>query len=160
MMSTEGNVEELLSSGRIGQEDAEALYEALDEAEQRGASRGTAILSWTLLVVAAAVSLFFAAAICPLLNSFLEMFREMDLEGGLPALTELLFTVPSWGFALGFALLAVGLVAKEILIRRKSVCALINAAVLILLSLFAMFMVLALFQPMIHMMQALSETAS
>ncbi len=152
-------IEQLAAEGRISQEDAVQFQEALAAAEERGAARGGMVLSWTLLAVDVALLLGLAAAL-PFsgLHTFEKMFMDMELKEGLPFLTELLLYLPGWGYALLFLGLAAVMVTKELLVKRKAVTLAVNTVVLVGLLMFKMFVVWALFLPMVSMMQQLSET--
>ena len=59
---------------------------------------------------------------------FAKMFEEFDLA--LPRMTEAFLAVPSWVFLVAFAVLAVGLIGKEVFLRRLALVSLcLNVAV-------------------------------
>jgi hypothetical protein len=136
-------------------QDPAAIRDAVEEAVRDLASA----LSWSVLALDLILCLGLAAAIVPVLRHFNAMFVEMDLKGGLPLPTEVLFAVPLAGYVAGFLLLAAALVFKELLIRHKGVTLVCNLGVFVGLFLFKAVVVWALFLPMQVMMAQLSEAA-
>jgi len=152
-------IERLAAEGRISEADAVRLHEALAAAEQRGASRGIGILSWALAIIDAALSMLLALGVPPTVNRFKNMFREMQLKEGLPALTELFLAVPGGIYALGFGTLAALLIGKEFFLRNKKLTLGINVVVGIGLLAFGLLYILGLYLPMVSMMRQLSAPA-
>ncbi len=116
------------------------------------------VLSWTLLGLDVAFLLGLAAALPFFGPHYFEvMFREMQLKEGLPPLTQLLLSLPGWGYVALFSLLAAIMIVKELLVKCKAVTLVVNTVVLVGLLLFKLFCAWALFLPMFSIMQQLSE---
>jgi len=145
----------LAAAGRISDQEAEQLHQAMDSALDAGRARFGAVLCW----IAAAL----AAVMCcgPMLwtwqlPAFKKMFEEMQLKEGLPYCTELLLAVPWWLQAMLLAGLAAAMIVKEFVIRSRAIAVAISVAAIVLLFLYGAFVKWALFAPMVEMMRQLT----
>jgi hypothetical protein len=122
-------------------------------AERSQQGGGLVVLS--AVVLAADLAVLAAATVAALfvVPRFRRVFAEMGAE--LPRLTRLHLSTPLAAHLGLLALLAAGLIAKEVLVRRPNIRLLINVLVLVFLLLAAGVYVLALFLPMVQMVQAM-----
>jgi len=155
----QGNGRDLLGSlvagGRLRPEEAELLNRELLAAERRGAARAGKVLGWGTAII---VALYCGLQVPWLLTipSFTQMFSEMGL-GSLPALTELVLSVPMWVYLTCGGLLVAAVVVKEAFVRNRIVNLTLNGAAIVAVMLAKAIMSWALFMPMIDMMQKLGS---
>ena len=86
--------------------------------------------------------------------SFSKIFDDFEAE--LPLLTQLLMSVPGWLIILGAVLAAAIVGLKELAIRNAAVNLLLNLAVLVGLLGLAALLAVALFLPLVSLVQRLS----
>lgn len=89
-----------------------------------------------------------------MLPGFLKIFEDFDAE--LPALTQCLLSVPRSWYVGAFAGIGVLLLLKEIVIRNAGVKSVLNLLAGLALLAFAAVAVVALFLPLIALIEALS----
>jgi type II secretory pathway component PulF len=111
-------------------------------------SKGLRIASLVVLSVAVAALLLPAYALLFILPVFEEMFENS--QAAIPASTALLLSISPMGYIFIFALLMIGLIVKEVLIRNKKVTLVVNAVAVIGVFLFLFFFLWIMYLPIHH----------
>lgn len=115
-------------------------------------SRAAAVGSLIVLILALMALIGWAGLICILRIRFVPVLHDMGRE--LPGLTRVHLSMPVWAHAALGALLAAGLIAKELLVRNPRLRLTINIAAVVFLGLCAAVYALAMFLPMVAMLQS------
>jgi type II secretory pathway component PulF len=76
---------------------------------------------------------------------FGEMFK--DFQTALPVLTSLLLSIPPTAYIVFFALLILGIIVKEVMIRNKRVTFVVNAAIIVSIFPFLFFFMWIMYLP-------------
>jgi type II secretory pathway component PulF len=111
-------------------------------------SKNLRIASLVVLSVAAAALLLPAYALVFIAPVFEEMFENS--QATLPASTALLLSIPPMGCIFIFALMMIGLIVKEVLIRNKKVTLAVNAVTVFAVFLFLFFFIWIIYLPIHH----------
>jgi len=108
-------------------------------------SKGIRIASRVVLSVAMAALLLPAYALLFIAPAFEKMFEKS--QATLPASTAMLLSIPPMGYIVIFALLMIGLIVKEVLIRNKKVTLVVNAVTVFGVFLFLSFFLWIMYLP-------------
>lgn len=119
---------------------------------------------WTIASVVVLASNMFGLAILTITTTLrgpaaAEMYREMNIP--LPQITTImLYTISPSAYLGIWGAIAVGLLAKEFLIRDKMITFIINIAVVAFALIFLAVHTFAIFSPMTGMIRSMGRTAS
>jgi hypothetical protein len=115
------------------------------EAAQTEKQKAFRIASLVVLGLAIMTLLLPAYALIFIVPVFAEMFT--DTQMALPALTSLLLSAPPTAYIFLFALLILGLIVKEAMIRNKIVTLVVNAVIIVGVCPFLFFFIWTMYLP-------------
>jgi type II secretory pathway component PulF len=117
----------------------------MEAAQAEKQSKAFRIASLVALGVATMTLLLPAYALIYIGPVFGEMFK--DFQTALPVSTSLLLSIPPTAYIVFFALLILGIIVKEVMIRNKRVTFVVNAAIIVSIFPFLFFFMWIMYLP-------------